>query len=180
MASHFFIVLKKKLQDLLQSPFALYFVGFICFLEPIALPMVPELVIGPTLYARKEQRFSIILIAVLGTVLGAIFTYSLGYFLGHVLVSWLEYFSADKLYTMGVSYLETYGVFLPFVMSLTPLPLKIVTWSCGIARFSFPIYLTGIAIGRLLRYSFMLLLSPKKTAMNTSPSLAHSSSAKSI
>lgn len=164
--------IKIKLGRLARSRQGLYLMATICFIEPIFLPMIPELIIGPMLLARRNERLKVIFLALTGTLLGSLVTYAIGYFLGKILVSWLAFFSLEKIYYMGLNYLEKYGLFLPFIMSVTPLPLKIVTWSCGIARFNILIYGLGILIGRLLRYSWMLLISGEKKEQShqTTPS----------
>lgn len=167
----FFSEIKSKLGSLARSPQGLYLMTAICFIEPIFLPMIPELVVGPMLLARRNERLKVIVMALIGTLLGSLVTYAIGYFLGKILVSWLAFFSLEKIYYMGLTYLEKYGIFLPFIMSVTPLPLKMVTWSCGIARFNILIYALGILSGRLLRYSWMLLISgEKKHTPTQSPS----------
>lgn len=165
----FFNEIKNKLTKLARSGAGLYLMALICFCEPIFLPMIPELVIGPMLLARRNERLKILLLALLSTLIGSFVTYGIGYFLGKILVSWLAEHSLDHFYYLGLSYLEKYGVFLPFLMSLTPLPLKMVTWSCGIARFNIIIYSAGIILGRLLRYSWMLLISVERKPTSKEP-----------
>lgn len=183
--------LKSKLGKIARSPQGLFFMVLVCFLEPIFLPIIPEFFVSPILIARRHEPVKIMLCALLGTLFGALLTYGLGYCLGKALISWLasfswlERFCIEDLYYSGLGYLDKYGTFLPFVISLTPLPLKMVTWTCGVARFNVVVYSVGIISGRLIRYSAIFLLPSNKGSQAREsalevPSLLPSSSPKGI
>ena len=154
---------KMKIQKLSKSRKGLALMAAICFLEPIFLPLIPELVIAPVLIARKTEWMKILCIAIFSTIVGTIVTYIIAGFAGKLLLAYMGE-SALYLYDKGLSYLHEYGFFLPLIGSFTPFPLKVITWTCGITGFSFPILLLGIFVGRLARYSLIVIL--QKTHAN--------------
>lgn len=154
---HFLSSWTAKITRLSKSPQGLVLMAFICFLEPIFLPMIPELVIAPVLFARPSEWLKVIIVAWLSTLAGAVTAYLLAGMAGKLL---LGFFGASGLYIYetGLSYLHRYGFFLPILGSVTPFPLKVITWTCGLTHFSFLIFFSGIAIGRIARYSLVILL----------------------
>jgi membrane protein YqaA with SNARE-associated domain len=155
--SEFFDKWKKNIHRLVKSKQGLVIMAAICFMEPVFLPMFPELVIAPVMLARKKEWVKVLCVALLGTTCGSILTYVIAGLIGKIL---LVYAGGNLmyLYETGLEYLHTYGFFLPFIGSLTPFPLKIITWTCGLTKFHFFIYICGIFFGRLLRYSLIMIL----------------------
>jgi len=149
--------IKKNMKKVAQSPKGFMVMCIICFLEPIILPIFPELVLAPVLLARKKERFKIVFSALVCTLLGALLAYTIGYYLGKVLISHLGE-HASSLYMKGQLYLNYYGAFLPLIGSVLPFPLKVISWTCGLTHFNVIIFMSAVAVGRLARYSLLLLL----------------------
>ena len=149
--------IKKNMTKVAKSPKGFMVMCMICFLEPIILPILPELVLAPVLLARRKERFKIIFVALICTLLGALLAYTMGYYLGKVLINNLGE-HASALYMKGKVYLNYYGVFLPFIGSVLPFPLKVISWTCGLSHFNLVIFMGAVAVGRLARYSLLLLL----------------------
>jgi len=148
---------KIQIKKLSKSRKGLALMAIICFLEPIFLPIIPELIIAPILIARKSEWPKILLIAISATVLGTIVTYSLAGLAGNVVLTYMSA-STASLYESGLLYLHKYGFLLPLIGSFTPFPLKVITWTCGITRFNGFVLISGVFLGRLARYSLIVLL----------------------
>lgn len=153
--------IKMKMSLVAKTKKAIGLMMMICFIEPIFLPMIPELILTPILLAQKDRAFRIILLALLANILGSIFAYSSAYFAGKMLLTYSGDFIIS-LFEKGQTYLVYYGFFLPFLGSFTPFPLKVITWTCGLTHFDFLSFIIGISGGRFLRYGLNLLFLTQK------------------
>jgi membrane protein YqaA with SNARE-associated domain len=149
--------IKKNIERIAKSPKGLIAMCTICFLEPIILPIFPEIALAPVLIARKDERIKILLIALLCTLMGSLSAYTMGYFLGNVIIGALGNTALD-LYMKGRAYLHYYGLFLPLIGSMLPFPLKVISWTCGLSHFNLFIFVGAIFLGRLVRYSLIFLI----------------------
>jgi membrane protein YqaA with SNARE-associated domain len=147
---------KNNIERIAQSPRGLVLLCTICFLEPIILPIFPELILAPVLLSRKKEQLKVLVIALCCTFLGAMTAYTIGYYLGKLVLGYLG--SAADLYVKGRAYLHYYGIFLPFIGSMMPLPLKVISWTCGLSHFNVFIFASAVFLGRLFRYSALLLV----------------------
>ena len=150
----------KKLKKAARSKKAIYALSCFCFLEPIILPLFPEIILTPIFLSRPHERIKNLLIAVCMTLLGATVSYSLSYFFGDIILNALSYFIKDL--KLVISNMATYGAYLPLLGSITPMPFKIVCLSCGILKIPFYNFILCILIGRSIRYSLFLLIPQKK------------------
>lgn len=152
---------KEYIGQLAKSRKGMVALCIVCLLEPIILPIYPEFVLAPVLLTRPNQQLKIFFTAILCTLLGSAVAYTLGYTLGNIALNQL---STEKLtYFFNIkSYLNTYGLLIPFVGSFLPLPLKMITWTCGLTHFNAVLFGGAIFAGRSLRYSLLLLFSIRK------------------
>ncbi len=148
--------IKTRMSLIAKTKKAIGLMMMICFIEPIFLPMIPELILTPIILAQKDRALKIIVLALVANTLGAIFAYSTAYFAGQILLTYSGEFILS-LYAQGKTHLLHYGFFLPFLGSFTPFPLKVITWTCGLTRFHFFYFISGVAGGRTLRYALNLI-----------------------
>ncbi len=141
-----------------KSKNGLVIASIVCFCEPIFLPLFPEIVLAPVIFARREDKFKIYFLALLMTLLGALTGYMLGYSLGKALLSYYDLTWIEQ----AKFYLSKYGLILPLLASVFPLPLKFVTLTCGFTHFNLLILLISVFIGRAFRFSLLLLVPKKK------------------
>ena len=154
--------LKNSIVSLAKSRKGLIFLSIICFMEPIFLPFLPEVIIAPVLINRPKERLKIVFLAALSTLIGSIVAYGLAFLLGTVLLKYLPPNYSESFFKIK-SALNSYGILIPFLTALFPLPLKLVTWTCGLSHFNVILFGATIFLGRTLRYSLLLLI-PKKSS----------------
>ncbi len=154
---------KIRIRALSRSRQGLFLMALVCFLEPIFLPMIPEIMIAPIMIARKSEAMMVWVVALAATLCGVVVAYTVAGFAGKILILYLGQ-SGLYLYETGLGYLEQYGFFLPLIGSFTPFPLKVIVWTCGLTHFNFAILLSGIFMGRAARYGLIPLL--QKTHAN--------------
>ena len=129
-----------------------YFALFvISFTEAFINPIVPYPFIAGAHYFGLNIWLSA-LIAFIGNILGAIFTYYLGRYLGE---HWGRKMLGDKLYEKGETLFNRYGFWAVIIGE----PFKLVCWLGGIFQMEFKRYLLAQIVGRGIRiFGFTLLV----------------------
>lgn len=144
-----------------SSKKAIFALCAVCFLEPMILPLFPEIIIAPILLSRPHEQLKTLLIAISMTLLGSCCAYILSFFFGKFIIGMLSPIVTDIETIM--ENMAHYGTYLPFLGSLIPMPYKVVCLSCGLLKISFSYFFFGVLLGRATRYSLLLLLPKKKT-----------------
>ena len=129
-----------------------YFALFvISFTEAFINPIVPYPFIAGAHYFGLNIWLAAV-IAFIGNIWGAIFTYYLGRYLGE---HWGRKILGDKLYEKGEILFNRYGFWAVIIGE----PFKLVCWLGGIFQMEFKRYLLAHIIGRGIRiFGFTLLV----------------------
>ncbi len=123
----------------------------ISFTEAFINPIVPYIFIAGAHYFGLDLWLSA-LVAYVGNLLGAGFTYYLGKVLGE---KWGKKILGEKLYLKGEALFNRYG----FWAVILGEPFKLVCWLGGIFQMEFFRYMLATAIGRGGRiFGFTLLV----------------------
>lgn len=121
----------------------------VAFAESSFFPLPPDLMLVPMALARRERAFWFALIATVGSVLGGVLGYAIGYYfyeaLGHFILSAANY---DKIHDL----FESYGVWIIFGKGLTPIPYKLITISAGLAHMAILPFIGASIVTRALRF----------------------------
>ena len=104
----------------------------IALLESIIFP-VPTAIIITAGTALKLDPITVVVIATLGSVLGAVVGYMLGLKGGRPALIWL--FDEEKIGKVDRLF-EKYGVYAVGMAAFSPLPFKVFTISAGVARMN--------------------------------------------
>jgi len=123
----------------------------ISFTEAFINPIVPYIFIAGAKYFGLNIWIAAA-VAFAGNILGAIFTYYLGKYLGE---HWGRRILGEKLYLKGEALFNRYGFWAVIIGE----PFKLVCWLGGIFQMDFKRYLLAQIIGRGLRiFGFALLV----------------------
>ena len=123
----------------------------ISFTEAFINPIVPYIFIAGAKYFGLNIWVAAA-VAFAGNILGAIFTYYLGKYLGE---HWGRRILGEKLYLKGEALFNRYGFWAVIIGE----PFKLVCWLGGIFQMDFKRYLLAQIIGRGLRiFGFALLV----------------------
>ena len=123
------------------------------------MPFVPPDVLLIPMCVEKRAKSAIFgLLAITGSVLGAL----IGYFVIASLVgSGAEWVLGAEKIEMVVSEFEKRGSAYVFIAALTPVPFFALTTAAGIAKLNFGVFLAACIIGRSLRYGLEALITYK-------------------
>lgn len=131
-----------------RAPLALFCVAFI---ESSFFPIPPHAMLVPMVLADRARAWWLATITTVGSVLGGIFGYAIGYFLyesvGRRVLELYGY--ADKFATFATQY-NDYGAWIVFFAGVTPFPYKVITIASGVTQLNFLVFMVASIIARAL------------------------------
>jgi membrane protein YqaA with SNARE-associated domain len=133
--------------------------AIVSFAESSFFPLPPDVMLAPMCLARPERWLRYAAVCTIGSVLGALLGYAIGYFvfetLGSAILNFFGY--GGKEAALRESYSQ-YGAWIIFLKGLTPIPFKLVTIVSGAMAFSLPIFIAACVITRGLRFALVAWL----------------------
>ena len=133
-----------------KAPQALFWVAFV---ESSVFPIPPDVMLIPMVLARRDKAWLYAAICTIGSVLGGIGGYAIGYFLYETFGQWLI-----AVYGLGAQF-EAYraaynewGLWIILIKGLTPIPYKLVTIASGAAAFDFWVFIAASIATRGARF----------------------------
>jgi membrane protein YqaA with SNARE-associated domain len=139
-----------------KAPHALFWVAFA---ESSVFPIPPDVMLIPMVVANRAKAWAYAGICTLGSVVGGIVGYAIGYFLYETLGQWV--INAYGLATQFEAYRAAYnewGLWIILIKGLTPIPYKLVTIASGAAAFDFWVFIAASIVTRGLRFFMVAAL----------------------
>ena len=121
----------------------------LAFLESSVFPIPPDVLLIALSLGRPELAFWFALVCSVGSVLGGMAGYALGYYGGRPLL--MRMFPHDKVENVE-RYYEKYNAWAIGIAGLTPLPYKIFTISAGAFAINFKVFVVASIISRTTRF----------------------------
>ncbi|PWK05982.1 YqaA family protein [Tumebacillus permanentifrigoris] len=129
---------------------------FVSIAEASFLPVAPDLLLVPIVGAHHHMALFYALLALGGSLVGAMFGHFLGAKAGYPILR--KFMSEDRLNQVR-SMFDRYGIWAVVVAGLIPLPFKLFTISAGVFKMRRRTLLTGALIGRGIRFGLVAWLS---------------------
>ena len=145
--------------SLAQTPYALWALAFVAFIESSFFPIPPDVLMIPMIIARPSRAFLIAGIATVASVLGGLF----GYFIGAVLMDTvgqpiLEFYGKSASFDEMAEVFNAYGAWAVVVAGVTFLPFKVITIASGVTGLSLPVFILSSIFARALRFFIVAAL----------------------
>jgi membrane protein YqaA with SNARE-associated domain len=121
----------------------------LAFLESSVFPIPPDVLLIALSLGRPELAFWFALVCSIGSVLGGMAGYALGYYGGRPLL--LRMFPREKIENVE-RYYDKYNAWAIGIAGLTPLPYKLFTISAGAFAINFKIFVLASIISRTSRF----------------------------
>jgi membrane protein YqaA with SNARE-associated domain len=125
----------------------------VSFAESSFFPLPPDVMLAPMCLTRPDRAWRYAAVCTIGSVLGALLGYAIGYLLfesvGSAIISFFGY--AGKEDALRASYAEA-GVWIIFLKGITPIPFKLVTIISGAMAFNLPIFVAACLVTRAFRF----------------------------
>ncbi len=121
----------------------------LAFLESSIFPIPPDVLLIALCLGEPESSIHFAVICSLGSVIGGMAGYALGYYGGRPLVRRL--FSPRRVQAVE-RYYDKYNAWATGIAGLTPLPYKIFTISGGAFAINFKVFVLASVIARSVRF----------------------------
>lgn len=145
--------------SLAESPYALWALAIVAFMESSFFPIPPDVLMIPMIIAAPRRAFLIAGIATMASVLGGLF----GYFIGYALFDTIGqpildlYGKAHYFEEFSQRYNE-WGAWAVLIAGVTPFPFKVITIASGVTALSLPVFIVAAIIARALRFFLVATL----------------------
>ena len=131
----------------------------ISFIESSFFPIPPDILLIAMVIAAPAGWVRLALICSIGSVLGGMFGYLIGYqfmdLIGNRIVEFYHF--QEKWGKIGVLY-DKYDVWAVIVAGFTPLPYKVFTLSAGAFKINFSTFVLASAVSRAARFFLVAAL----------------------
>lgn len=136
-----------------DTPYALWALAIVAFLESSVFPIPPDILIIPMVLARPSRAWLIAGVAMLASVLGGM----MGYWIGATLFDSvgrpvLEFYGkTDYFADFSVRY-NQWGAWAVLMAGITPFPYKVITILSGSTGLSLPVFIVSSILARGFRF----------------------------
>jgi len=132
-----------------RAPLALF---AIAFAESSFFPVPPDVMLAPMVLARPAGAWRYAFICTAGSVLGGLLGYAIGFSL-HPVGQWLLAMSGHPGSEAALAAgFKKWGVGVILLQGLLPVPYKLVTITCGLARFPLWQMVAASCVTRSVRF----------------------------
>ena len=123
------------------------------FAESSFFPIPPDVLQIALSLERREKAFWYATVSTIGSVLGGMFGYLIGYAFWHALSDFfLTYVFKQEVFDKVGGLYEQYNFWCVFIAAFTPIPYKVFTIAAGVFLVSFPMFVLASVIGRGMRF----------------------------
>ncbi len=145
--------LYQRVLRLAASPRATAWLFAIAFAEASFFPLPPDALLIPMALARPARALFYALVATVGSVLGGMLGYFIGYALfTQVALPLLRLYHYEAAFAAFQARFNEVGLYIILVKGLLPIPYKIVTIACGAAKFDFATFVAASIVTRGARF----------------------------
>ncbi len=144
---------------LAASPLAPVWLALVAFSESSFFPVPPDVLLIPMALARPSRALLYALICTVGSVLGGMLGYWIGYAVfDQVALPLLRFYHYQDAYTAFQDRFAQVGLWIILIKGLLPIPYKIITIASGAARFDFTTFVLASLATRGARFFLWAVL----------------------
>ncbi|MCO4843360.1 MAG: DedA family protein [Yoonia sp.] len=139
--------------SLAASPYALWALAAVAFIESSFFPIPPDVIMIPMIIAAPRRAFLIAGVATVASVLGGLF----GYYIGAALFESvaqpiLDFYGKGEYFAEFALKYNEYGAWAVLIAGVTPFPFKVITIASGATGLSLPVFFVSAVAARALRF----------------------------
>lgn len=136
---------------LAAHPQAALWLFIVAFMESSFFPIPPHIMLIPMVIADRAKAWRYAAIVTIGSVLGGIAGYLIGYGLfEQVGLPVLEFYGMGAKFQQFADNYNEYGAWIVFTAGVTPFPYKVITIASGVTGLSFMVFLVASIAARAL------------------------------
>ncbi len=135
------------------SPRAPWWLAVVSFAESSFFPIPPDVLLIPMVASRPARAWMLATVCTVASVLGGLLGYAIGAALyDQVALPLIRLYHYEAAAAAFVDSIQRYGVWLILLKGLTPIPFKIVTIACGLARLDLAPFVLACVATRGARF----------------------------
>lgn len=141
-------MMRKAADD--RAPAALFGVSFI---ESSVFPIPPDVMLVPMVLANRMKAWWYATLATVGSVLGGVLGYAIGYYLFDTIGQpVLQFYGKADSFQTFVDWFNTWGVWILIIKGMTPFPYKVLTIAAGVAHMNVLSFMAASVVARAMRF----------------------------
>jgi membrane protein YqaA with SNARE-associated domain len=133
-----------------KAPHALFWVSFI---ESSFFPIPPDVMLIPMVLAERLKAWWYATLATIGSVIGGVFGYAIGFFffqqLGEPI---LRFYGKAEGFGQFAQWFNDYGVWILLIKGMTPFPYKVLTITAGVTQMPLIPFMIASVAARAMRF----------------------------
>jgi membrane protein YqaA with SNARE-associated domain len=133
-----------------RAPVALFWVSFI---ESSVFPIPPDVMLIPMVLAQRAKAWWFATIATVGSVIGGVAGYAIGYFVFETLGQpILAFYGLTDAFQQFAERYNDWGAWIVFIAGVTPFPYKVITIASGATQLNLAVFMVASVLARGLRF----------------------------
>ncbi|MCG3150287.1 MAG: hypothetical protein PCFJNLEI_03769 [Verrucomicrobiae bacterium] len=126
---------------------------FLALFESSFFPVPPDVLLIALTLGQRRRAFFYALICSVGSVLGGMLGYAIGYEAWHLLQPYfIPYVFRQEIFEKVVAWYQAGAFWYVFVAAFTPIPYKVFTIAAGVCEIPFWILVVASVVGRSARF----------------------------
>lgn len=145
-----------KILDQSAKPWYAWLVFLMTVCESVFLFVPPEVFMTPAIVADKKRAVPIVVAASLGSIVGGVIAYMIGFWLFDTIGMWLvQHIATAEQFELTQTMFNQYGILIIFLTAITPIPYKLLGICAGFMQYPALIFLGLSAIFRTGRFAII-------------------------
>jgi membrane protein YqaA with SNARE-associated domain len=133
-----------------RAPHALFWVSFI---ESSFFPIPPDVMLIPMVMANRAKAWTFASIATVGSVIGGVFGYAIGYFVFEQIgLPILNFYGKAESFNVFAEWFNRWSVWIIVIKGMTPFPYKVLTITAGFTAMPLLQFMVASVIARSMRF----------------------------
>ena len=140
-------------QHFAETPYGSWALFLLAFAESSFFPVPPDILLIALAVSIPSKAFRYALICSVGSVLGGIFGYVIGYqFMEFIGFGILNFYGLTDKYESVAELYNRYNAWAVGIAGFTPIPYKVFTISAGAFKINFGVFLLASIVSRSARF----------------------------
>ena len=151
--------LYKWTMELAKNPKAIWFLGFVSFIEAIFFPIPPDVLLIPMILANINKAWLYALVATVASVTGGLLGYILG-FIAYEQIAEPLLIALGKEASMSLfaNSINQNGFVIVLTAGVSPIPFKVVSIMSGFTKMQLSLFILSALLGRAIRFFIVATL----------------------
>lgn len=145
-----------------HSPYAFPILFVVSFLENFISPIPGDVIVAPLSAVKPDQKWLIVFVATIASVLGSLVGYAIGFFLfSYIGESLVNFYGGHESFGVFKELFNQYGFLALFIAAFTPIPDKAFAILSGVTSVGLIPFVFALGLGRSMRFGIVAYVSAR-------------------